>query len=343
MATDLDELTLVYLENKDTKLIPYIYAKASSNVRIWMHSQGKIQLSEFPEDFEKDTAMEFITRVYEERMTNVPHRVLLSICRSFSRKFVYTSMSGELKSQETLSFSIEDRLLLEEFVFEELLDLSEEMKGVLLYLWVYPGELSRIKELHKDEPVFYITMIKLWRIKREISYDGAGLMGYSPKTQTSKALFLSSLYSVSPALLVLFFLLGDARFFQFCLLFEDQKITMPSLSLLTGLTDNVSKLMGAVNGDSNDLDMFDIELLNLLCVECDREVGVNDLGRVTTVLSIYLKKSIGRLVDNHNKLQEKIVEGVDICNSKEIERVYKMLRSEFNSQLSVFYTALKAR
>ena len=325
-----ESLVETYLKSKEKELIEQIYIGARECVDIWMHTQLRFKHDEFPSNFQDEVALEFISRVYENRMTNKPYYVLLSIARLLSRKFIYTSSSDVLESQSVVSKGSDDRLLFEEYVQQEIKGLSKVMQGLLFYLLVYPEEFQNVYKLHSSTPEFYICIVKLSRIRNEFLFRDSNFNLIVPDTQASRVLFLSSLYKHSPALLVLFLLFKDvAKFVQFCLFFGGETVKVPDISTLMEMMDNKS-LAGEESID---------DLLQVFSVEGKENIEGTVKG-VTTILQIYLQKSIGELVDNYNKFQKKLVEGVDVCNSRDIEKVYKVLRKELGSQLLILKRVL---
>lgn len=329
----LKDLTEAYLENKDKELIPTIYSIAVEEVGKWMKYQKKVRYNEFPDGFATEVALEFIVRLYEDRITNTPLSVILSIARSFVGKYVYTKFSDDVKGWRVVSPDVEEDLLTSEFITKQLEDLSQEVKAKVIYLLVYPEEFQRVRNLQSNTE-FYLGMIRMYKIKGKFSVNKYNFP-ILPQTQISKILLLSALYKQSPALMIMFLLMGDTqKFLQFCSLFGGSSFQVPESGDLTKIISNVSSLVSEL--EKKDLsEVLDSDTLMLLCMEGKNINTKVNVGKLTPVVELYIEHTINSLVDNYNKLQDRLVTDLNLCDQRELKDIYKVLTNELSTQFMI--------
>lgn len=331
----LNELTESYIKIRDSEIIPELYQEAVDEAAKWLRMQKKIIYDEVPKSFPEEVALEFISRAYEGMITNVPYYVLLSIARALTSKYVYSRGAGEVSASKVTFDNPDERLVLEEFLSQQLEGLSVQLQSILIYLLVFPEELRRIRKLYKDDSDFYVGMVRLYRVKQKLAFADFDFSVWLPKTQAAKALLLSSLYKLHPGLLVLFLLVGDvSKFLQFCWLFEGQSVSVPTVHSLLSVVESCSSLAsklerGEIFSESERKD------LALLCSEAE-SVSTSGKGRLTPFLEIYLRRTIDSLGSEFKKFHSRVVRGMDICDSKEVVQVYRALSKELDAEFSVF-------
>lgn len=322
-----------YFEERDNDLISEIYEEAVRNTKAWMYHQGTMRFNEFPETFPQEVALEFISRVYEDRITNTPYAVLLSIARGGTAKLIQVPVSDKVKSHRTVFCDPTEQLLFEEHLEQTLSVLPLALKGGFAYLLHYPKEFERIRALYKTSALFYLVAAKLFKTRREFflsQYDFK-----VPNTKTAQALLLAALYNLSPILMVMVLLTEDlSKFFQLCLLFGGKKVEIPTLTTAVGTVVGSTEL-GKTLDDGKSLTDDQKELLASFCI--DKKQGES----LALIPSAYFQRILTSLTSSYETFQDRLVKGLDVCNPDEVRKVYEVLAKEMGTQSAIFGNILQ--
>jgi len=321
-----------YFEANDKNLISAIYEEAIRTAKTWMYHQGGMSYNEFPETFPQEVALEFVSRVYEDRITNTPYAVLLSIARGGVAKLIQAPVSDKVKSYRTVFCDPTEQLLFEEHLEQTLSVLPLASKGSFIYLLHYPEEFERIRALYKTSVLFYLVAAKLYKTRREFflsQYDFK-----MPNTKTAQALLLAALYNLSPILMVMVLLTEDlSKFFQLCLLFGGTKVEIPSLSTAVDTIVRSTEL-GKTLDDGKPLTNTQKGLLASFCVS--KEQGES----LALIPGMYFHRILTSLTSSYEAFQERLVKGLDVCNPDEVRKVYEVLAKEMKTQSAIFSNVL---
>lgn len=321
-----------YITSRNDILIPTIYEQSIDKVKQWMFIQRRIPISEFPEGFLEDVVLTFISRLYDETVSNKPIKILLAIANSVGHKYFTTNFVDGMQVVSVES-SVDKIGLLRESIDDRFVGLSELIKSTILYLLLYPSEYPKMLELHKNNPEFYCGLVSLLAIKKQIlQQKDSEFVSKDFTTQTSKALLLSSLYSIHPALVVLFLQMGDvSKFLQFCILFSGQTIQIPTTAKLK---DVMSKASAFGNLIDEGKVVTDYRLVPFV-TELDKNDVQEGNFNFTPVLSQFLQDSLTQILEKYDRLHDRVIKGLNICDAKEVKQVYKVLSKELVSQIKL--------
>jgi len=329
----INTLVEEYFKNHNEDLINGIYEESIRAIKAWMYHQGSMSFNEFPDTFAQEVALEFLSRIYEDRITNTPYAVLLSIARGGAARLIQVPISDEIKSYRTAFHDPTEQLLFEEYLEQTLSVLSLPLKGSFVYLLHYPEEFERIRGLYKASIVFYLVAAKLYKTRREFFLSQYDFV--VPKTKTAQALLLAAMHNLSPILMVMVLLTEDlSKFFQLCLLFGGTKVEIPSLSVAVEAVVGSTELGKTLDGGKK-LTNTQKELLASFCI--DKEQGES----LALIPSIYFHRILASLTSSYEAFQERLVKGLDICNADEVRRVYEVLTKEMSTQSEIFSNVLK--
>lgn len=324
----INTLVTEYFDEHDTDLISGIYEEAVRATKAWMYHQGRVSYNEFPETFPQEVALEFLSRVYEDRITNTPYAVLLSIARGGIAKLIQVPVSDKVKSYQTVFCDPTEQLLFEEHLEQTLSVLPLALKGGFAYLLHYPEEFERIRMLYRTSALFYLVAAKLYKTRREFflsQYDFK-----VPNTKTAQALLLAALYNLSPILMVMVLLTEDlSKFFQLCLLFGGKKVEIPTLSVAVDTVVGSTEL-GKTLDDGKPLTSAQKVLLASFCM--DKKRGES----LALIPEMYFHRILTSLTNSYEAFQGRLVKGLDICNPDEVRKVYEVLAKEMGTQSAIF-------
>lgn len=331
MADNLNELVEKYRESSDQELIPYIYSQAVK----WVVGQVKKRYNphDLPPNFAEDVALKFLTRLYEGRLGKSGTVTLQSVVNNEVRLYFDGPTSTELNWVSVTESRSEDTALLYEYVSIELSTLSTAVRSSVVYLAMFPEQLPYIRKLHADNPSFYIGLVRLYRIKRRLSLVGYITSKTIPKTYTGKALFVSSMYKIDPALGFLLLLTEDvSKFLQFCLVFEDKSVTVPKAKdLIDGLERSLSVSNRIESG--GDIDVIDKEHISTLCEDVD-DIRISEESPVPFIY-MYFYKVINVFVQRYDEFLNQLIKGLNVCNLEEVKSLYEYLSKDLGIQLTV--------
>ena len=338
---DFNELTELFIKYRDNELIPTIFEESVSLAKKWMGAQNQVSYSEFPKDFPEEVALSYMVRLYDSNLSGAPAATLFSIALGLTRRKVFGHFSDDIDSTKISLMNVDDRLLLEEFVEEQLADLPFDVRATIVFLLLYPEMFKRMQKLHRDDPYFYVGVVRLVNIRRRVELHS--LLNSVPlQSQVSKVLLLSSLYSIDPKLCVLFLQMKDVgAFIEFCILFENQTLKLPRVSQLRDTLSRVSEY-------STKLDegkvVTDHQLVPFVIAAGEDKEPESENGEVrfTPVLGSFFTRAIQSLADSYNRLHERILSDLSVCSYKEIHKVYAVLSREVIAQARLFQSVVQS-
>jgi len=142
------------------------------------------------------------------------------------------------------------------------------------------------------------------------------------------------LYSIDPALVVLFLQMRDVTgFLQFCLLFEGKSIQIPTV---TELQNVISKSVKFSKQMDNGKVLTDYDL-SIFALEVDRKKfkEAEDF-KFTPVLDVFFDRSLTNLFESYKNFHDRLIKSVDVCDPSDVRKVYKVMLQELTAQVALF-------
>ena len=337
MSDKFDELSILFLKERDDNLIPEIFKLTIEKTRVWMRIQKTINMNEFSSDFKNEVALTYMSRLYDNTITNDPYKILFSIAKNICKKTIFSNVSDSINSGKVITNNVNEKFIAYEYINEQLKDLPQLTISTLIYIANFPDSIKRMLSLYSDDPNFYIGLIRLFKIKNNFFKLDTEIENID--TNMSKGLLLSSLFKHDPALVVMFLLFKDiSMFIQFCTLFGGKSIKIPDISKLKKTIKEVNSLSKKFK---NNEKITDKNLL-MFTTEIKNTIFKNNSLSITPIIEIFFQRSIESLVKNYEKLQNKLIENVDTCSHKEVSNIYKLLNKESSLQFTMFQSIINS-
>lgn len=286
-----------------------------------------------------DLVLECVTYILLENPKGSPTKRL--------RNLVHERIKEEIKKREIVTpveeeevrlyhVDVDSRLIFEEIVKDIVYLLPLHIQSVVLYLIFYPNNDKKFKELYSTIDYFLILRsIKM--IAREV---GAGretkeyLNFELPESQTARLILVSSLYKLSPALLVLFMQTKKLDLvLQFCKLFGGEKVSIPTLSQLSSTIEQAALLAKTVE---EQWEVPDQQSLAYLATELE-EIKQVDYAQLSLnpLLSNFLEDQLEVTLRNYDAYQKRLISGVNTTDPADIMRVYEIMNKEVFCQANL--------
>jgi hypothetical protein len=331
--SDFNKLVEQFMSQQDDVVVPDIYKFGCKKVKNWIFIQSRVSLDSFPEGFVEDVVLTFISRLYDRTISNKPTNILLTIANEKATKYAFTTFTDSV-SNNIVDFRVDNSKILGEYVEDKLKDLSPEIRSTILYLLLHPSEYSRMLSMHKDNPEFYFGLSRLISIRKKIEKQKTyGISKKDFSTHTSKALLLSTMYSIHPSLVVLFLLLGDvSKFLQFCVLFSGESIQMPTVEQLKNCISTVRKFGERVEKGET---ITDYSLVPFVTEIASQDVEEGEDYNLTPILNQFLESSLNKVLESYDTMYDRLIKGVRICDPNDVKRIYKILSKELTSQVKL--------
>jgi len=195
--------------------------------------------------------------------------------------------------------------------------------------------LSGVTITKKEEGLFDVTGLDRFKMVYDVLSDFNPEKGERSlnTTQIARVLMAMSMHRTSPVLSVLYLMLNDMQpLLQFCILFGDESLPIPTLdkvvdaiSVASDLSKGVER--GTISGD-NAL------YLSSLVTKDATKASLSDMEFNSTLYD-FLQESFTATIKAYSNLQSKVLESVNVCDPDSIAELYKVLSRESKAQLNL--------
>jgi hypothetical protein len=335
IAQKFNDVVIEFLETHDPQLGETVLTLAEELTREVRINYPDLEIDP---SFDREVVLDSVQAILSETRTTTPARIVVNTAYTKVKEHIHQAQEPKFDSFDAFSYSVDvpSKLLLEEKLHDLFEEIPLRIRAAILYLLYVPEHLNRFEKICSfAEYVFLIrTMFRLKdQQSLKISMDSA-LDFTLPTTQIARLLLVSSLYKLSPAILVLLFLLKDVNLlYQFCLLFGEKTVTIPSLETFAQTIQKSAQLASKL--ESQGISIGDRESLALLATELDDIQAVDSNAVLNPVLSAFFEEMIHITLDNYERMQRKLVDSVDLSDPNDIVRVYEIMNRELTTQVNL--------
>jgi hypothetical protein len=332
-----DELVYNFIQSADESLLQDILLAGMNIVKSVRLYYRDLYLTE---SFDKDMVLEFLFKFLGDRDGITPTRALRNV--SYEKVKLYIEMANtphiETYDAHVYSVDVTSRLVFEESLTSVLADLPLRIQASILYLIYFPEKTSLLKFVHFSLLDYFLTLQGISKVKNMVDNittdDSASFHFRLPETQIARLLMVSSLYKVSPAVLVLLMQEKNLNsLIQFCTLFGGQSVSVPTVAELKSTIQQSSELAGRL--EEGHLSIGDQEALAYLASDLDKVEEFNQDIPLNPVLSSFFEKILQITLKNYDNYQKRLIEGVDRENPDDILRIYEIMNHELRTQIQL--------
>ncbi len=332
-ADIFDNKVALLLREKNSDHLDEIFEAGSSLVYSILRYYGDLY---FDKNFSRDVVLECLHALLLEEKNISPTRVLRNIAHTRIKHLLEESETALLPTFDTSSYSvdIQSRLIFEETLQSVLFLLPLHIQSAILYLIFYPNKDSIFRSLYSDLD-FFLILRSIEQIRKcqfgVVTEDQEYFNFDLPASQTGCLLLVSSLYKLSPAVLVLLMQTKNLEtVLQFCKLFGGQTLKIPRISELSSAVVKAATLAKNVEegiriGDQESLAYLATELKEIKKVDYTK-LSLNPL------LSSFIHQSLSVTLKNYEAYQNRLISSVDTTDSEDISRIYTLINKELISQ-----------
>lgn len=332
-ADQFDTLVHALIETQDSSYIEEVLKVGAFLVTRILSYYGDLSFETF---FIQDIIIECLQKILVEEETLSPTRVLQNITHREITRLLHDAETTLLEAYDGQSYTIDvnSRLIFEETLQEVLFLLPLHVQSAILYLIFYPSKDAIFSSLYSSLDYFLVLKgIQCLRdrltgmTKEKEKYFDFTL----PISQTARLILVSSLYKLSPAILVLLMQTKNLEIvLQFCKLFGGKTITVPHISELSSSIETTAEIAKKVEdgvrvGDQESLAYLATELQEIKTVDYS-QLSLNPL------LSTFIQESLGITLQNYELYQKRLISSVDATDPTDIMRVYDLINKELLSQ-----------
>lgn len=334
---EFNKLVREYQDTKKEELIQQIFLLAEDIVKNLRAPFSNLQLDE---DFEKDRAIEFIFQYLCEKnyQASAVERI---------KRLTYDALKEEIGGDTIYAsgidfFSIDcdpgSRLHVENSLKKVLKNLPIRIRSAILYLLYFPERFPLFKYFCSDLLDQIIIINSLYILKNLIQTKNKKTFHFDfqlPTTQISRLLLVSTLYKLSPPLLVLLLLFRDLEsLLQFCILFEGETIQLPAVETIVREIKKTSEL--GVKLEEEDISIRDRESLAYIATESQvlEETGHEEIV-LNPILTSFFESIFNITLANYDEFQKKLIQEAHFGNIEEILSVYEVMNKEIVTQVNL--------
>lgn len=287
------------------------------------------------ETFSQEVVRECIQRIIVEKKAPTPTRLIRSITHNKIKEVLARSeiVMPDVTRMLTYTVDMRSRLVFEETVSDTLFLLPLHIQSAILYLIFYPDSDTQFRSLYSTLDYFLVLRgIGFLRNMLEIETERYGRLDFDlPGSQTARLLLVSSLYKLSPALLVLLMQTKKLEIvLQFCKLFGGQAVKIPRLSELSNVIKRAAEIAKKVE---EGIQVGDQESLMYLATELGTVKGVEyDQLSLNPLLSTFIQKSLDITLRNYEAYHKRVITSIDTTNPEDVLRGYLIMNKEIISQ-----------
>ena len=293
----------------------------------------------FNSNFADDVLVECLQRILIEEKTVSPTKVLRNITHEYIEQRLKEAdiILPETPDVQAHNIDIQSRLIFEETLQSTLNLLPLHVQSAVLYLIYFSNREQMFKRTYSTLDYFLIVKTINY-LRKSLSFVEDEAQEYFdfnlPVSQTARLLLVSSLYKLSPALLVLIMQTKNLDLvLQFCKLFGNQSVKIPTIAKLSETIEHAAELARKVE---DGFRVGDQESLAYLATELEgiKQVDYSKLY-LNPLLSSFIEQSLQTTLKNYAAYQKRLVSSVDTTDSKDILRVYDIMNKEIFSQANL--------
>jgi hypothetical protein len=289
----------------------------------------------FDHGFAKSILLDCLQRVFTEKEGLNPTRILRSVTHNQVKTMLDIADMAIPPVPENWGYQVDvhSRLVFEETLHDVLFLLPLHVQSAVLYLVLYPTNDHKFRLLYSPLDYFLILRgIQELRKALDIGHQYNSSFDFElPESQTARLLTVSSLYKLSPALLVLIMQTKDVSLaLQFCKLFGGQTVKIPRISEVYSALSRAADLAQKVE---NGVCVGDQESLMYLATDiADLKIGNRDYVSLNPLLSSFIEKSLDITLNAYENSLRRLISEMDTTNLEDITLVFKHINKEVLSQ-----------
>jgi len=336
-SEEFDELVLEFIETKDEDILPNLMESGMKVVKSVRHYYMDLRLDE---QFDREMVLEFFCHYLGDRDEVSPTRTIRNIAYSKIQEYIKEAETPHLESYDAYVYSVNvvSRLIMQESLEEVLNGLPMRIQSSILYLIYFPEKTSYLKYIHNSLIDYFIVLQgieKLQDMVNNIQNEEVASFHFKlPETQIARLLLISSLYKISPAILVLLMQEKNLNsLLQFCSLFGGQSVSVPTITELRQTIQQASEL--SIRLEEDRITIGDQEALAYLASDLDKVEDFNDELPLNPVLSAFFEKILQITLKNYDSYQKRLIESVDLENPNDIVKIYDVMNRELKTQIQL--------
>lgn len=285
----------------------------------------------------REICLEFYIRLVSKLVPKTnPHKYFYNLARSQlrneSRGFV--SNFGNDATVPSVVDESDEHLRRRDVIRKAMNGLPKHLRINFLYIIQYPEHLEKvIKRLSMlDQYAIYVALDRVRKFFNKLKVVDENLM---PKSNASHLAMLAAVYKLSPELLAMFASSKSlASFYQIAKILGGKTIEFPDFSDLCETIDQSVDVARKIEDDRNrELSTRDRETIAAIMTSIN---GLEELGGDVQILPFiedYINSVVSGLAETHSKLQQRLVDNVDVKNMDAVASTYEVLNREMKTQV----------
>ena len=335
-SEEFDTAVFEFVNSADPQLLPCIIKLGMVIVEKVRKYYRDLRLDE---SFDKDMVLEYLHSTLGGRDKTSPTKNLRNIAYSRIKSLLEESDTPHLESYDSHVYLVNpvSRLIFQDALKEVMKDLPLRIKAGIIYLLFFPDNeyiLRNITESRIDLFIILQGIGKLYKMIDNVKPEEQTFQFKLPDTQISRLLLVSSLYKISPAVLVL---LMQGRnltsLLQFCALFGGQTVSVPTVAEFQRSIQQSSELASRL--EEGELTIGDREALTYLASDLDDIEDIEDDMPLNPVLSSFFEKNLEITIKNYDAYQKRLIQEVDTKNIEDMMRIYEVMNKELRTQIQL--------
>lgn len=331
-AQRFDTLVKELLDQQNTDQLKDVLQAGSVLITGMMYYYSDLA---FDATFANDLVIECLQRLLVEAENTTPTRVLRNLTHTRVKHLLDISeiTIPTIPDIQSYKVDLQSRLVFEETLHEVLMFLPLHIQSAILYLIFYPNSDTKFRVLYTPLDYYLILQgIQHLREHLDISKEEHNYFCFDlPTSQTARLLLVSSLYKLSPAILVLLMQTKKLEIvLQFCKLFGGQTIKIPRISEISSVLTHASEIAQKVE---DGIQVGDQESLAYLATDiASMQGGKYDQLVLNPLLSAFIEQSLSVTLTNYEAAQKRLVSAMNTSDPEDIFRVRTLLDKEIMSQ-----------
>lgn len=289
------------------------------------------------EHFAKEICLEFFIRLRNNRVPReYPHKYFYNLAKTQVRQDAKPLYDQSRESVFPELDDSSDELLYRRDVIQKAMSkIPKHLHINFLYIVQYPESAHRVI---KNQSVLdqYLLLTGLESVRKRFSKSG-GHMEEVPDTQISQLSMLASIYKLSPELLMLFAAAKDHQsFFQVAHILSGKTVEFPEFSDLKETINQSVDLSVRIEQDNNsELSIRERETIAVTMTTIDSIDDLNSNVEILPFIDDYIAKVISDLAETHSRLQNRMVDALDVTNLDRVTGAYEALNREIRVQVKL--------
>lgn len=332
IADEFDQSVCELIETQNPSHLQKVIEVGADLIANITHYYGDLH---FETLFAQDIIVECLQKIIVEEETISPTRLLRNIAHERIQTMIKDTdlFLPEMLDVSIYAVDVQSRLIFEETLEDILFFLPFHVQSAILFLVFYPNKDSLFRSLYSTIDYFLILRgIEYLRQSLTVEKENLSYFKFElPESQTAKLLMVSSLYKLSPAILVLLMQTKDLGIvLQFCKLFSGQSLRIPHISELSSTLSYASEIAQKVE---EGVSVGDKESLAYLATELE-EIKKTDysLLSLNPLLSSFIEQSLDITLMNYQATQKRLVSEMDTTDPTDVLRVFDLINKEILSQ-----------